>query len=81
MENRHGLVGAPALTLASGTAERQAAIALLETLPHRRMTVGGGKYYDQREFVQYLRQRGAVPHVAQKRRGYALDGRTPRHAT
>ena len=81
MDNRHGLVAAPVLTLAGGTAEREAAQAMLETLPHRRMTVGGDKYYDQREFVRYLRQRGAVPQVAQKRRGSALDGRTTRHPT
>jgi transposase len=81
MDNRHGLVAAPALTQASGTAEREAAMAMLETLPHRRMTVGADKYYDQGEFVRFLRQRGAVPHVARKRRGSALDGRTTRHAT
>ncbi len=80
MDNRPILVAAPVLTLA-GTAEREAAIAPLEILPHRRMTVGGDKYYDQREFVRYLRQRGAVPHVAQKRRGSVLDGRTTRHTT
>ena len=56
-------------------------MAMLDTLPHCRMTVGGDKYYDQREFVRYLRQRGAVPHVARKRRGSAIDGRTTRHAT
>jgi hypothetical protein len=81
MDNRHGLVVAPALTPPTGTAEREAAKVMLDTLPHRRMTVGADKYYDQREFVLFLRQRGAVPHVAQKRRGSALDGRTTRHAT
>ena len=81
MDNRHGLVAAPALTPATGIAERQAAMAMLETLPHRRMTVGADKYYDQRQFVLFLRQRGAVPHVAQKRRGSALDRRTTRHTT
>ena len=81
MDNRHGLVAAPALTPATGTAEREAAMVMLDTLPHRRMTVGADKYYDQREFVLFLRQRGAVPHVAQKRRGSALDGRTTRRTT
>ncbi len=81
MDNRHGLVAAPALTLATGTAEREAAMAMLDTWPHCRMTVGADKYYDQREFVRFLRQRGAVPHVARKRRGSAIDGRTTRHAT
>ena len=81
MDNRHGLVAALALTLATGTAEREAAMAMLDTWPHCRMTVGADKYYDQREFVRFLRQRGAVPHVARKRRGSAIDGRTTRHAT
>jgi hypothetical protein len=40
---------------------------MLDILPNCGMTRGGDKYYDQREFVSFLRQRGAVPHVAQKR--------------
>ena len=51
-------------------------------LPGRhRITVGGDKAYDTREFVQSLRGLNAVPHVAQNRTGRssAIDGRTTRY--
>jgi transposase len=78
MENRHGLVVAPRLTQASGTAEREAAVALVEAVPGRhRITVGGDKAYDTRELVQSLRALRATPHVAQNHKGRrsAIDGR------
>jgi len=74
MENRHGLVVSPALTLASGTAEREAAMAMVDGLPPPpKITVGADKYYDQGAFIQFLLQRGAEPHVARKRRRSVLD--------
>ena len=82
MENRHGLVVSPRLTAATGTAEREAAEAMVEAVPGRhRITVGGDKAYDTREFVQSLRALKAVPHVAQNCQGRksAIDGRTTRH--
>jgi transposase len=82
MENRHGLVVSPRLTAATGTAEREAAVALVEAVPGRhRITVGADKAYDTREFVQALRALQAVPHVAQNCNGRksAIDGRTTRH--
>jgi IS5 family transposase len=82
MENRHGLIYTPRHTLATGTAEREAAVRLVETVPGRhRITVGGDKAYDSREFVQSLRALKAVPHVAQNNQGRksAIDGRTTRH--
>jgi len=82
MENRHGLIITPRLTAATGTAERQAAEGMVGELPGRhRLTVGGDKAYDTREFVQSLRALNAVPHVAQNRAGRssAIDGRTTRH--
>jgi len=82
MENRNGLVAAPRLTQASGTAEREAAVALVEAVPGRHwITVGGDKAYDTREMVQSLRALRATPHVAQnnKNRRSAIDGRTTRH--
>jgi len=82
MENRHGLVVSPCLTAASGTAERAAAVGLVEAVPGRhRITVGGDKAYDTREFVQALRALKAAPHVAQNCNGRksAIDGRTTRH--
>ncbi|HZE21917.1 MAG TPA: IS5 family transposase, partial [Desulfobaccales bacterium] len=66
MENRHGLVVSPRLTAATGTAEREAAVGLVEAVPGRhRITVGADKAYDTQEFVQSLRALKAVPHVAQ----------------
>ena len=82
MENRHGLVVSPRLTAATGTAEREAAVGLVEAVPGRhRITVGADKAYDTQEFVQSLRALQAAPHVAQncKGRKSAIDGRTTRH--
>ena len=82
MENRHGLIVSPCLTVANGTAERETAVRLVESIPGRhRITVGGDKAYDTREFVQSLRALKAVAHVAQncKGRSSAIDGRTTRH--
>jgi hypothetical protein len=82
MENRHGLVGNPRLTLATGTAEREAAIALLDARPTtRRITLGGDTNDDTHQFVQDLRAVQVTPHVAQHttNRASAIDGRTTRH--
>jgi hypothetical protein len=67
---------------ATGTAERDAAERMVGDFPGRqRITVGGDKAYDTREFVQSLRFLNVVPHVAQncKGRNSAIDGRTTRH--
>jgi len=82
MENRNGLIVSPRLSAATGTAERETAVRLVEAVPGRhRITVGGDKAYDTREFVQSLRALKAVPHVAQNCNGRksAIDGRTTRH--
>ena len=83
MENRSGLVVASRLTLASGTAERDAALAMLDDLPGRgRVTVGADKAYDTANFVAEARAMRVTPHVAQNitaHRGSAIDGRTTRH--
>lgn len=82
MENRHGLIITPRLTAATGTAERDAAERMVGDFPGRqRITVGGDKAFDTREFVQSLRALNAVPHVAQNCQGRnsAIDGRTTRH--
>jgi transposase len=80
MENRHGLVVDACTLLAVGTAEREGAVGLLAGLPERRVTVGGDKAYNQRPFVEAARLLGATPHVAEKKDGGAIDGRTTRHA-
>jgi IS5 family transposase len=82
MENRHGLVVQARGTSATGTAEREAALALVDAqAPTRRITVGGDKNYDTAAFVDVLRERQVTPHVAQHttRRASAIDGRTTRH--
>lgn len=70
------------LTPATGTAEREATVALLEARPTpRRITLGGDKNYDTHQFVQDLRALQITPHVAQHttNRASAIDRRTTRH--
>jgi len=75
IENRNGLVVAAQATAATGTAEREAALALARG---RHGTLGGDKNYDTRDFVQKCRKLGLTPQVAQKESS-ALAGRTTRH--
>src|SRR5262245_14865245 len=84
-ENRHGLVVEAGLTQATGTAEREAAAALLDAQAPgstRRLTLGADKAYDTAAFVADMRQKCVTPHVAQNDKGRrsAIDGRTTRHA-
>lgn len=79
MENRNGLVVNVRLTQATGTAEREAAMEMVEEIPgEKRVTVGADKNYDVQKHVQQLRERKVTPHVAQKQRS-AIDQRTTRH--
>ena len=80
MENRNGLAVDLETTLATGTAEREAARAMVERSVKRGSTLGADKNYDVAEFVQAMRDKGVTPHVAQKKAGSAIDGRTTRHA-
>jgi transposase len=77
-ENRNGLVVDARLTQATGTAEREAA---LEMIDGRRGTLGADKAYDVREFVKQVRAATLTPHVAQNdtNRRSAIDARTTRH--
>jgi transposase len=82
MENRSALVIDARLTHATGTAEREAALAMLGELRGRhRITLGADKGYDARGFVEELRALTVTPHVAQNQTGRrsAVDGRTTRH--
>ena len=87
-DNRHGLVVATAVGLATGTAEVEQAEQMLSALSgeptgrtgHR--TVGADKLYDQHGFVHTVRALGYAPHVAQLvtvQRGSRIDNRTTRH--
>jgi transposase len=63
MENRNGLVAAAEATLATGTAEREAAALMSERLPEG-ATLGADKGYDAEAFVEGLKARRIAPHVA-----------------
>jgi transposase len=80
MENRNGLAVDMETTLATGTAEREAAKAMVERSVKRGSTLGADKNYDVAEFVFAMRGHGVTPHVAQKSVGSAIDRRTTRHA-
>lgn len=85
MENRSGLAVDARITHATGTAERETAVAMVEETPFRarHITVGGDKLYDTRSCVADLRAVGATPHVAQHIspcHPSAIDGRTTGHA-
>jgi transposase len=84
-ENRHGLIVDTAVTAATGTGERDAAILMLGELPltTHRVTVGADKLYDTRDWIDAVRTMRVTPHVAQNTRrpgGSAIDRRTVRHA-
>ena len=82
MDNRQGLVVDALVTRATGTAERDAAVVMLDDLTeNRRRTLGADKAYDTADFVRRTRARGVTPHVARNDRGRrsAIDGRTTRH--
>ena len=80
LDNRHGLVANVGVTAATGTAEREAALWLLAAGVPPGSTVGADKGYDVASFVRDVRGLGLTPHVAQKVRFSAIDGRTTRHA-
>ena len=85
MDNLHGLAVACRYTLATGKAEREAAIEMLKRTrgknKRQRITAGADKSYDTADFVETLQQMQITPHVAQndKNRSSAIDKRTTRH--
>jgi transposase len=84
VENRNGLIVSSEVFEANGTAERHAALVMLEQLPGTKpVTVGGDKGFDTHAFVAECRNLRVTPHVAQNHErpgGSALDERTTRHA-
>jgi transposase len=83
MENRSGLVVQADLTRADGHAERRAALDMLNRQSPgstRRLTLAADRGYDSADFVAELRRMVVTPHVAQKARHSAIDGRTTRHS-
>ena len=84
VENRNGLIVSSEVFAANGTAERDAALVMLEQIPGTKpVTAGGDKGYDTFDFLAECRNLGVTPHVAQndqRRGGSAIDARTTRHA-
>jgi transposase len=82
-ENRNGLIVNTEVFQANGTAERDAALIMLEQIPStRRVTVGADKGYDTKDFISECRHLNVTPHIAQnvkRNGGSAIDGRTTRH--
>ena len=94
MENRNGLVVGGAVTIASGTAEREAALDPIDKHRpvegkggKRRITLGGDKGFDVAAFIEQLRERKVTPHMAiqdhltktGRRRKTLIDSHTTRH--
>lgn len=74
IENRKGLVVAACATQSSTTAEREAALAMLDqrgrspsqvSEPTVSITLGADKLYQEEKFIAGLRQRKVIPHVAE----------------
>ena len=74
IENRNGLVVAACATQSSTTAEREAALAMLDEMKRaggspaagqKQVTLGADKLYQEQKFIEALRQRGIAPHVAE----------------
>jgi transposase len=84
VENRNGLIVDVEVFQANGTAERDAALVMLERISGiQAVTVGGDKGFDTRDFVKECRHLQVTPHVAQNHArpgGSAIDGRTTQHA-
>ena len=82
IENRNGLLINLQMDVADGRAEWRNALEMLDELGGKsRVTVGGDKGYDTRDFVAGCRERNVTPHVAQNaqpRRRSAIDARTTR---
>src|SRR5262249_17329655 len=67
MENRNGLLVDLRIAEANGTAERETALQMVgDRLPGtRRITLGGDKGYDTKDFVEECGWRNVTAHVAQ----------------
>ena len=72
MENRNGLILEMKVKQATGTAEREAALEMLDCWrpeTTRDVTLGADKGYDAQAFIAELRARKVIAHVAQNKSG------------
>jgi transposase len=82
VENRHGLLVDLRVSTATGFAEREVAIQMMDHHDRAaRATLGADRGYDSQDFVDNCRALAVTPHVAQNntRRRSAIDQRTTRH--
>jgi hypothetical protein len=79
LDNRHSRVANACVTAATGTAERKAALLLLDEAPPA-TTVNGDKTFDVSSFGNGARALSVTPHVAQQEKYTAIDGRRTGHA-
>ena len=80
MENRNGFLVGIDVRHATGTGERDGALALADVHLKRGSTLGADKGYDTHAFVAALDKRGIKPHIARHTKGRrsAIDGRRAR---
>lgn len=67
MENRNGLIVDFEVDRATGTAERDVAIQMIERTPGEDATLAADKGYDTKDFVEKCQDRFVEPHVARKK--------------
>lgn len=84
MENRNGLAVMAGITAATGKAEREEALHMVELLRvanrRKRITLGADKAYDVTAFLESLKLHAVVPHIAanDRNRKSRMDPRTLR---
>jgi transposase len=79
-ENRNGLIVQACATPSGQKAEKEAGLSMLAKLPWRpeaRRTLGADKGYQDKDFIEGLRQQKIVPHVAE----YTANPRWPNWLT
>ncbi len=86
MENRNGLCVDLQIREATHRSERQAALSMLSRQGRKRVrpkTLGADKGYHSADFIDALRGKNIIPHIAEvkNRKPPRLDGRTTRHAS
>jgi hypothetical protein len=68
VKNRRGLIAAAMTTQADGTAERDAALLMVDDVQRgrsARITLEADKAYDTKDFVSTARELRVTPHVSQ----------------
>src|SRR5271155_1146884 len=76
MENRNGLIVAAEASRSSNAAEREVALKMLDQVVGskwkrlgKKVTLGGDALYQEKMFIQALRERKVAPHIHEYRKG------------